>query len=276
MWVPSLSAKLRRTRTAGAIFLTCLALRVPALSADWGVAAAEVSSAPTDADSGPVPICHGDCNGDGAVTIDEIIRIVSIILGNEAATCADIYPGRGIEAAILAVNSALRGCQTFTYRLTSASAIAYSPPPPNDNVLVEEPLSGTFVAVPTDSPSGGANSLFYFSITSVQFQSATFTVSGHRGSIATFTLSDEGTVAPVMSVSINGQGLELCGISTFSVFSGECPAEQPVCEYPPGFQGLEICTTLLEPLLCGTPMCETIRAGSRSGYSLTLFAAPEG
>ncbi len=224
-------------------------------------------------DTGPVPICHGDCNGDGRVTIDEIIGIVSLILSGEATTCS-VFPGLDIRGVITAVNSALRGCQAFTYRLTPPSTIVYGPPVATDGVFLEEPLSGTFVAVP--GYRGDPNSLFYFSITSVQFQSATLTVSGHRGNIATFTLSDEGTVAPVLSVSINGRELELCGASTFSVFSGECPPEQPVCEYPPGFEGLDICATPGEPLLCGTPMCETIRTGSRSGYSLTLFAVPEG
>jgi hypothetical protein len=233
--------------------------------------AAPMISTNTDADSGPVPICNGDCNGDGIVTIEEIILIVNIILGNDAIMCADIFPERGIDAVILAVNSSLRGCEMFTYHLVPPSSIVLSASRQDGTSIVEEPLSGSFTAVPSASPRGGANSIFYFRLTNLRFQSDSSTVSGERGEIATFTLSPEGTVATIASVSIDGLGLDLCGVTTFAVFR----VPYPPGEYPPTFDGLEVCATPGDPSLCQIPMCEEIRTGSRSGYALTLFAVPD-
>jgi hypothetical protein len=58
--------------------------------------------------------CVGDCNGNGTVTVDEILTMVNIALGNADATaCPNGIPS-GVEvnvALILqAVNNALNGC----------------------------------------------------------------------------------------------------------------------------------------------------------------------
>jgi hypothetical protein len=61
------------------------------------------------------PTCAGDCNGDSSVTVDEILTMVNIALGNaplpdcEAADTS--HDGRGTADEILmAVNNALNGC----------------------------------------------------------------------------------------------------------------------------------------------------------------------
>ncbi len=60
-------------------------------------------------------LCAGDCSGDAAVTIDEIIRGVSIALGQSTvASCRQIDTDGNTEVSIAeiisAVNSALFGC----------------------------------------------------------------------------------------------------------------------------------------------------------------------
>jgi len=63
----------------------------------------------------PAP-CVGDCNGSGEVTINEIIRMVSIALGNTPLSAcrggdADHSQGITVDEIIAAVNDALDGCE---------------------------------------------------------------------------------------------------------------------------------------------------------------------
>jgi hypothetical protein len=59
-------------------------------------------------------VCVGDCNDDGTVTIDEILTMVNIALGNADATaCPNGIPsGTQVDVALIlqAVNNALNGC----------------------------------------------------------------------------------------------------------------------------------------------------------------------
>jgi hypothetical protein len=59
-------------------------------------------------------VCAGDCDGDGAVRIDELIRCVSIAGGADLGTCSaidlDLDGGARIEELVAAVNAALQGC----------------------------------------------------------------------------------------------------------------------------------------------------------------------
>ncbi len=57
-------------------------------------------------------ICIGDCNGDGMVTINEIIVLVNISLGDEPlSTCAAGHRNTvNVADVIKAVNNALYGC----------------------------------------------------------------------------------------------------------------------------------------------------------------------
>lgn len=60
-------------------------------------------------------VCSGDCNGDGTVTIDEVLRQVGILLGDVlVANCpAADADGSGtvtVDELVTAVNNALGGC----------------------------------------------------------------------------------------------------------------------------------------------------------------------
>jgi hypothetical protein len=59
--------------------------------------------------------CAGDCNGDGMVTVDELVRAVNIALGSAAldvcrASDGDADGSVGIDELVRAVNGALQGC----------------------------------------------------------------------------------------------------------------------------------------------------------------------
>jgi hypothetical protein len=60
------------------------------------------------------PLCSGDCDGTGSVTIDEIITLVNIALGNtQPSACLHGVPsGADVDVALIieAVNVALTGC----------------------------------------------------------------------------------------------------------------------------------------------------------------------
>ncbi len=57
-------------------------------------------------------ICIGDCNGSGLVTIDEIITLVDIALGDKpVSACPQGTTGSvNIADIIMAVNNDLYGC----------------------------------------------------------------------------------------------------------------------------------------------------------------------
>jgi hypothetical protein len=62
----------------------------------------------------PVPVCAGDCGGDREVTVDEIIALVNIVLGNAAPSACPhgIPPGRDVDITLIiqSVGSALTTC----------------------------------------------------------------------------------------------------------------------------------------------------------------------
>lgn len=70
-------------------------------------------------------VCAGDCGADGAITVDEIVRLVNIALGSAPpASCAQGIASTGavdIAAIIEAVNNALNGCRTAGERCLVAS-----------------------------------------------------------------------------------------------------------------------------------------------------------
>ena len=62
------------------------------------------------------PCCQGDCDGDGAVTVNEIITLVDIDLGtDQPAACQNLCPCGipdlcAITLVIRAINYALTAC----------------------------------------------------------------------------------------------------------------------------------------------------------------------
>lgn len=82
-----------------AVLLACVV--APPVTADERHRRATASSAPA--------ACFGDCGGDGAVTVDELVRLVSVALGAlPADSCAPQVPA--IDDLVRAVGHALDGC----------------------------------------------------------------------------------------------------------------------------------------------------------------------
>jgi hypothetical protein len=70
--------------------------------------------APTQTQT-PGPVCTGDCDGDGSVTVDEIVTAVNIALGATPLTACLAADSDGsttvtVDELVSAVNAALNGC----------------------------------------------------------------------------------------------------------------------------------------------------------------------
>jgi len=70
---------------------------------------------PTPTPTSPGGVCVGDCSGDGAVTVDEILTMVNIALGSlSVGTCAAGDSNADgevtVDEILTAVNNALSGC----------------------------------------------------------------------------------------------------------------------------------------------------------------------
>jgi uncharacterized Zn-binding protein involved in type VI secretion len=300
--------------------------------------------------------CFGDCDSDGAVTIDELITLVNVALGSATLNAC---PGTAddpcydlpifVDCVIKAVNNALFGCPgtpptptptpspteavsvpgccTFVdiagcatsrdsgeflrncaphhiggffagfvcnadtskcepsssatpptptpsptpapiptgairYRILagghgpSSIAVFSAGPPPTPSSFLEDLLSGTFVALPSEPDGSGAPS--HFTITDIALQGSDHTVTG-EGHISMFPTPEEVTMA--LTASINGQQVEMSGAQPLAVLSDD---------YPPTFVGLQA---------CGAPgrivTCESLFEGADSGYWLSVFAVPE-
>jgi hypothetical protein len=71
------------------------------------------TSTPTAVPTPTVVPCVGDCNGDGHVTVDEILTMVNIALGNAGASACPSGVAKTpvtIDQILTAVNDALNGC----------------------------------------------------------------------------------------------------------------------------------------------------------------------
>lgn len=77
-----------------------------------------ITPSPTPTETAPPPpACLGDCNGDGQVTVDEVVTLVNIALGNtsvDACRNGDVDGGGAItvDEIVTALNLALDGCPT--------------------------------------------------------------------------------------------------------------------------------------------------------------------
>ena len=104
------------------------------------------------------------------------------------------------------------------------------------------------------------NTLLCIGVTSVQFESAHFAITGSSGQIIQTTFQPEYVFMNIATV-INGEQIELGGSGRFGAEGGD----------PPRFASIEI---------CGAPRgvggsCSGIRAGVDQGYDVILFAVPE-
>jgi len=106
------SADSRRGRLALAATALCATLAV--VSVHWATAGGEIRTNPEsvirEADS-----CTGDCNGDGKVTVDELLTMVNVALGSgDVTSCTagdSVVDGRiTVDELVEAVGNALNGC----------------------------------------------------------------------------------------------------------------------------------------------------------------------
>ncbi len=75
-------------------------------------------STPTATPISGTPACYGDCNGDGRVTVDEILILINIALGDLptdtcpalSGDCCPPLSGIVCNCAIVAASNALHGC----------------------------------------------------------------------------------------------------------------------------------------------------------------------
>lgn len=120
-------------------FLIALLLACWSERASATMGAMDFVSAPTNNAETAALACAGDCNGDGQVTVDELLTLVNIALGSAAVTACDAgdtnHDGTiGIDEILAAVDNALNGCgssaPTATPVNTSTPTPTPSPAPP--------------------------------------------------------------------------------------------------------------------------------------------------
>lgn len=109
----------------------------------------------------PAVACVGDCSGDGAVTVDEIVVSLNIALGAATvASCPAADPGADgevtVDEILLAVVRALDGCPAATPEATTAVPTATATPEPSATPTVADtatpPPPATETATPTLTP----------------------------------------------------------------------------------------------------------------------------
>jgi hypothetical protein len=111
---------------------------------------------PATASATSVGFCVGDCNGDGAVTVDELIRGISIALGNRPLNdCPTFDPSDDglvtVDEIVSAVANGLSGCPTPPTRTPTV--------PPTVPATVRPPEPFVEVLVTTGIPLGGSQAI---------------------------------------------------------------------------------------------------------------------
>lgn len=99
--------------------------------------------------------CVGDCNGDGTVTISELITGVNIALGSAVVgACAAVDRNRdggaSIDELIAAVTNALGGCPALP---ATATATATASLPPTATITATPPATASETATVTPTPT---------------------------------------------------------------------------------------------------------------------------
>ena len=87
--------------------------------------------------AGAAVACPGDCNGDGTITVDELVRGVSVALGDTSARCSTLDQNDDDEVTVdeltTAINTALSVCpappavEFATFNIPSAATPADTP-----------------------------------------------------------------------------------------------------------------------------------------------------
>jgi archaellum component FlaG (FlaF/FlaG flagellin family) len=96
----------------------------------------------------PAQACVGDCDSLGHVTVDEILTMVNIALGNASITACEAGDANGdsqitVDEILTAVNNALNGCPLPPTATATASAIPETPTPTATATPSQTPGNGT-------------------------------------------------------------------------------------------------------------------------------------
>jgi hypothetical protein len=223
-------------------------------------AEASASGAVTEA----IPPCVGDCDGDGAVRVAELILMVNILLGSAPASACPAAPCDDgvfihVDCELQAVNHALNGCPapsptpaaSITYHLDRGSLSRFAP----HGVPVTQLLSGTFQAAIAQREDGER-----IRLTEIDFSGGAIEPSMVTGS-GVIDAPAAGPLTMTATLSFDGEPIELRGEAPISALWGSPP-------------------TIDQVTVCGAPdgavTCEALRAGNASGYALSIRAVPEG
>ncbi len=107
--------------------------------------------------------CPGDCNGDGAVTVDEIVTGVNVALGVMGLQVCPGFDGNGdgevtVDEIIVGINAALLGCPAGTPAVTPVATptVAVNHPPEFGPMPLYRGYPGypIALAVPVRDPDG--------------------------------------------------------------------------------------------------------------------------
>jgi len=117
---------------------------------------AAVCMALFQATSAPGQVCLGDCDEDGFVTVDELIRGVNIALGTLSTDACRAFDANGdelvtVDEIVAAVVNALDGCPQGAP--TSTPTATSSAPQPSSTPTQFEPITSTPTPTPTASPA---------------------------------------------------------------------------------------------------------------------------
>lgn len=123
----------RGMRSAESTPVIRLVLLYVACGAQIALGQGLVSPSPTATEVPPA--CAGDCNRDGVVTVDELVTMAGIALGDAPSVACTDGVSHGsqihIDAVIAAVNAAVSGCSSFPPPTpTPTSTAVPSPTPP--------------------------------------------------------------------------------------------------------------------------------------------------
>jgi TolB protein len=171
--------------------------------------------------------CAGDCDGDGGVTINELVRAVGIALGGTAVgqcTAADGDADGSVTIAELvgAVGNALGGCDNA------------ATPPPTDGSAATATVPPPATPTPTDGLRPGIAWHRFSTLQHVRFPTENTSlflyvaVDGQAAAAAQVTLEGPGGAMATIPYSAN----ELLGGATYARFA----ANPPAIPYVPGAQ----------------------------------------
>lgn len=164
--------------------------------------------------------CPGDCNGDGMVTIDELVTLVNITLNSaDVATCpAGDRDDNGtvtIEEMVLAVATTLRGCPFVPTSTPTTS------PPGSTSTPTSSPPGQT--STPTSTPPQPTNT------PTTTPPEPTATRAGSTGTLQG-TVTNSLTAAPVAGATVT-LSPAIPGITISTAADGTYSAELPIGVY---------------------------------------------